>query len=270
MDASEQENQVDRDLEASFDRLTTGQFPVAAEEKESPFPSGSAATQDLEANLTELRARMDLTEQKYTVAVKERDATEEARQKLEKTLAEFLSRFAAVRETQAAAFREVNKLGDVRRELENKVAALSGQLAAAAAAKEAAEKERDTAMAQQTRAQEDLAAARAELNQFREAAVASLEPLGEEHSRSMKDLIARTDALMAEAREVREEGNQRLEKLEQVLAEFKGHVNTTRRDISARLSAVLGTTVAESGEGGTQPDAASPGEQPAALAGHVV
>jgi hypothetical protein len=32
--ASEQENQVDRDLDASFYRLTTGQFPVAAEETE--------------------------------------------------------------------------------------------------------------------------------------------------------------------------------------------------------------------------------------------
>lgn len=261
----QQDQQVDQDLDAAFDRLQTGSFPVPdASAKDLPADINTDCM-ELQAQVAEMQTRLSLMEQSHAVLVKERDAADEARQKLEKTLAEFLTRFAAVRDTQAAAFKEINKLKAERRETEGQFAGVKEQFAAA-------EKARDDALAAVDLERAAAAAARDELNRFRDTAVASLEPLGREHSRSMKELAGEAEALLTEAQQVRQEATQRLDKLEHVLAEFKTRVDDTRNDMKQRLAAVLGNAADQSGpRPATPPDAPkADGMQAVVVAGHVV
>lgn len=260
----QQDQQVDLDLDAAFDRLETGSFPTTdAAAKDLP-PDANTDCMELQAHVAEMQARLSLVEQSHAVLVKERDAADEARQKLEKTLAEFLTRFAAVRDTQAAAFKEINKLKAERRDLEAQIVGLKEQLVVA-------EQARGEALAAAEPERAAAAAARDELNRFRDTAFASLEPLGREHSRSMKELAAEAEALLTEAHQVRDEATQRLTKLEQVLADFKTRVDDTRNDMKQRLAAVLGNAAEQSGQSPAIPDVPKPAEgQAVVVAGHVV
>jgi len=231
-DAAARDAQVDSDLDAAFNNLATGQFPASNEPKDLPENADTAAMES-EAQVAELQARLSVSEQNYTVALKERDAAEEARKKLEKTLAEFLARFASLRDTQAAAFREMNKLKTERRDLEKKVADVSAQLTDT-------QKARDEAAAALNSERAAATAARQDLEKFREAALSALEPLGREHERAMKSLMAETDTLLTQTQAVRAQATQRLDELEHTLAEFKTRANTTRKELAERLALVLG------------------------------
>ena len=138
------DDNLDRELAATFESLETGKFPLQSDESTST----PASEKELAANVTELQTRLSLTEESYAVAIKERDAADEARKKLERTLAEFLTRFAHVRETQSAAFKEVEKLQEVRRQLEAKISDMAMELTATQEARVAAQRTRDEALEQ--------------------------------------------------------------------------------------------------------------------------
>ena len=132
-DAEDRDQQVDRDLDATFSRLEGGEPAPAPETPETPgLPEGAdTACMALEAQVTELRTRLTLLEESQAVAVKERDAADEARRKLETTLKEFLSRFSTVREQQTGALKEVDKLRAALKQAQDNAGGLAGQLTAA-------------------------------------------------------------------------------------------------------------------------------------------
>ena len=276
MNDSTSDENVDKELDATFDKLETGEFPTLNDNAE-PM-TGTSNEKELQANVAELLTRLSLTEESYAVAIKERDAADEARRKLERTLAEFLTRFASVRETQSAAFKEVEKLGDVRRDNEKKLATMSAELTATQEARSAAQRSRDEALAKQesqqaavTQAQDEASAAKAEvaqarsdaeqakaeavqakaeveqariqLERFQEMAVQSLEPLSQEQSRTMKTLIEETEGVIDEAVRVREE----MEKVIARAEDLKSNIASARRDMGQKLATVLGSPAALSG-----------------------
>lgn len=271
--STEGDDKLDKELDAKFDCLETGEFPVHHNtSNDSNVPS---AQKELEANVTELQTRLSLTEESYAVAIKERDAADEARKKLERTLAEFLTRFASVRETQSAAFKEVEKLGDARRDLEKKLASMSAELAATQEARTAALRSRDEALA-------ELEKTKVQLTKFQETAVASLAPLNQEHSRNMKKLMEEGDGVIDEVMRIREENSRQMEKLAALAAELKSHIGSTRRQMGEQLSGVIGTPAEISGSrdaisgsnasvvSGPNGNGNSQGRAMAALAGHAV
>jgi len=262
MNDNTSDENVDKELDATFDKLETGEFPTLSDNAE-PM-KGTSNEKELQANVAELMTRLSLTEESYAVAIKERDAADEARRKLERTLAEFLTRFASVRETQSAAFKEVEKLGDVRRDNEKKLAAMAAELTATQEARAAAQRSRDEALAKLesqeaavTQAQDEASAAKAEaeqakgeveqariqLTRFQEVAVQSLEPLSQEQSRTMKSLVEETEGVIDEAVRVREE----MEKVIALAEDLKSHIASARRDMGQKLATVLGAPAALSG-----------------------
>ncbi len=238
---SERDDNVDKELDAKFDKLETGEFPTLNDGAE-PM-QGTSNEKELQANVAELMTRLSLTEESYAVAIKERDAADEARRKLERTLAEFLTRFASVRETQSAAFKEVEKLGDVRRDHEKKLAAMASELTATQEARAAALRSRDEALAKLEEQKNEVEQARIQLSRFQEMAVASLEPLSQEQSRKMKALVEETDGVIDEASRVRDE----MEQVMALAADLKAHITATVRDMGQQLASVLGSSPAISG-----------------------
>lgn len=270
------DDKLDKELDATFDKLATGEFPILSNSDDVSTPP---AQKELEANVTELQTRLSLTEESYGVAVKERDAADEARRKLERTLAEFLTRFASVRETQSLAFKEVEKLTEIRAELEKKLSDMAAELTATQEARVAAQRSRDEALAQLDAQKADVEQARVQLARFQELAVSSLEPLSQEHSRGMKNLIDETESVIEEAYRAREESARQLEKLAAMAADLKAHISAQRREISEHLSSVLGAPAATSGLSDAVPPGSANSGGPggpsharsmAALAGHVV
>jgi len=81
---------------------------------------------------------------------------------------------------------------------------------------------------------------RTELDQYKAMAVATLEPLGLDYTRRMRELISETDKLRSSIREVRQDYSQRLTSLEQSTTEMRDKLNTTCREINERLADVLG------------------------------
>jgi chromosome segregation ATPase len=228
----------------------------------------------------------------HAVAIKERDAADEGRRKLEKTLSEFLTRFASVRETQSAAFKEVEKLQDTRRELEKRneelmsqltkadeirvksnkdleqrVLDLNAQLAGTEEAWNKVKKERDDLQARVDKQEQEVAQARAELNKFREMAVASLEPLGVDHNRMMKKLYSEADTMMTQMLQARDEAAQKYEAMCKMADELKANITSSRKELSQKFSMVIG---GPAGESGTRPaitaapPAAAPDSTPSA------
>jgi uncharacterized coiled-coil DUF342 family protein len=270
--ASSSSERLDMELTATFETLEHGQD--APRSAHVP-PSAPSNNDDLSARLAEAEARLSLITESHAVAMKERDAADEGRRKLEKTLSEFLARFASVRETQSAAFKEVEKLTGVRselekrneelmakltqadetrhkatRELEQKVSDLTGQLGATEEAWAKAKKERDELQVRIDRQQQEVLDARAELSKFQEMAVASLEPLGVEFSKMMKQLAGETETIMSQMQQARDEAAQKQEALNKLADSLKAHINSSRKELSQKLSMVIG---GPAGESGTRP-----------------
>ena len=80
------------------------------------------------------------------------------------------------------------------------------------------------------------------LDRYREAAVAALEPLGQEYTRAMKDLTAETDSMLTQLRQQHADANKRMEEqLTAAGASMKERIKAVRREMAERLSQVLGT-----------------------------
>lgn len=94
----------DEDLEASLHQLASKLFPQDEVQKNMRF------MEEMEAKVTELETRLSMAVEAKALAVKERDAADEARKKLEKTLAELLSKFASARENHSTVLREMEEI----------------------------------------------------------------------------------------------------------------------------------------------------------------
>lgn len=94
----------DEDLEASLQQLASKLFPQGEVQKNMQF------MEEMDAKVTELETRLSLAEESKAVAIKERDAADDARKKLEKTLAELLSKFASARENHSVVLREMEQI----------------------------------------------------------------------------------------------------------------------------------------------------------------
>ncbi|HYG75049.1 MAG TPA: hypothetical protein VEK08_08610 [Planctomycetota bacterium] len=242
-----EENKLESEISEQFDMLATGQFPKLNDEAVSDTRPSTPREQELQASVAELQTRLSLTEESHAVAIKERDAADEARKKLERTLAEFLTRFASVRETQSAAFKELEKLEEERRGFERKMLDIQTKLAEAQDAKQMAIQERNEAVAKLSEQTRELNEAKAELGRFREMAVAALEPLGEEHNRGMKALMMDAEKVIDEAVKAREVMSAQMEAIAAMAEDLKAHINDNRKDIGQKLTMVLGGRANESG-----------------------
>lgn len=232
----ETEEQVDRELDAAFDLLSTGKFAPC---KDSPAQV-PLEHDDADAKFAEMETRLALAEQNRALAAQERDAAVEARKKLENTLGEFLSRFAAVRQTQSAAFKEIEQLQAGRRELEKRAAELTQKLAETKEAEEAAVHARDAALGRVEMERTERFAISDELKRLQETAIGALEPLNAEHERSMQALLAEAGSLEREVTSTREEVTQHVAKLDEAAKRLHTLLDKTRSDISQRISVVLG------------------------------
>jgi predicted nuclease with TOPRIM domain len=101
--------------------------------------------------------------------------------------------------------------------------------------------ERDQALTRVEEVRAANAKAQADLDHFREMAVAALEPINAEYKRIMKELVAETEKLTGETQKVQEETQQRLEQLKASSGKLEEHIRSVRREFAERLSTVLGT-----------------------------
>jgi chromatin segregation and condensation protein Rec8/ScpA/Scc1 (kleisin family) len=109
-----------------------------------------------------------------------------------------------------------------------RIGELEGQLAQVC-------QERDEAL-------EGMGQARAELDQYRAAAAAALEPLGQEYTRAMRELLAESDSMIAHLRKHASETSQRTEELLQLVeSRMNERVRSVRNQMEERLMQIIGT-----------------------------
>jgi hypothetical protein len=116
-------------------------------------------------------------------------------------------------------------------ELTVKIEALQQELLAVQALKDDAEKR--------------AADSEAELKQFREAAVAALEPLGVEYKNRMKGLIRAATELMERTYQMRDEFSRQIDEVAVSIDALKSEMAATKGEIGQRLSSVLGVPASD-------------------------
>ena len=197
--------------------------------------AGGGASDDLQARIAELEAAVAASE-----PLQARIA------ELETQLAEAKS---AAPDPAVAAEHD-----DARRKLEMRVAELEEQLAKLEEGQALAERERIEAVGRADKAQ-------GELEEFRQAAVQAIEPLGAECNRAFKQLLADSDTMMESMRKKLLESNKVFEsELESCSAIIKDQINTLRRDTAERFANVLGAPSEISGQLPAIPSSEPPSE----------
>lgn len=153
----------------------------------------------------ELKSKLEALQQRLTHTQKMRDDA-----------------LARIIELEANATYKPSKGNDPR------IGELEGQLAQVC-------QERDEAL-------EGMGQARAELDQYRAAAAAALEPLGQEYTRAMRELLAESDSMIAHLRKHAAETSQRTEELLQLVeSRMNERVRSVRNQMEERLMEIVGT-----------------------------
>jgi hypothetical protein len=219
--------------------------------------------------------------QQLIAAYHERDALLQTKKENEKTKTVLLQRLAfAEAQAQAKASQPAEETGGSQWELQMEVGELKTQLSKLQADLAEAERGRDEALAfaeakaaelealggsgekpaaaggnvaeledqiakltrERDEAVEGMSQAQFNLDRFREAAVAAIEPLGQEYSRQMRELMTETESMLNQLRQMHQESYQRMdEKLNIVAESLKERMKNVRRDMAIRMAEVLGT-----------------------------
>jgi hypothetical protein len=127
-----------------------------------------------------------------------------------------------------------------RPDLELKVGELQHQLTSIQASFAEVARQRDEALEKLNNKQCEIAQAQTQLEQYRGAAVAALEPLGLEFTGKMRGIMAELDQIRNHTHELREEVNLRLSSLDRAESELRNHLSLCCREIGTRLSVVMG------------------------------
>jgi DNA-directed RNA polymerase subunit RPC12/RpoP len=245
--------------------------------------AGSGAVQHVNVTPAHGNPPADNTQAQLAAILKERDALLEVTKEHEKTKTVLLQRVALAEASKGPAemsaeetakwelqmqIGELNsKLAALQNELdsavqirddalsfaESKVAELEALAAAPGKSAEAdakiAELEAQTAklMRERDDALEGMSQAKFNLDRYREAAVAALEPLGQEYSRAMKELMAESESMLAQLHEQHRDSHKRMEEQINTLgANMRERMRAVRRQMAERLSQVLGTPAEQS------------------------
>lgn len=131
----------------------------------------------------------------------------------------------------------------LKKELDLKVDELRNQLTREQSIRAEVTKQRDEADKLNERHLAELKQAQLELEQFRCAAVAALEPLGVDFTRRMREMMAEIDKMRANTKQLRDETTQKFDQLDRTEAEIRTRLSACCRVISESLSEVLGTPV---------------------------
>jgi len=126
---------------------------------------------------------------------------------------------------------------------DSKLDELRNQLTREQAIRAEVTKQRDEADKLNERNLADLKRAQTELEQYRSMAVAALEPLGIDFTRRMREMMSDLDRMRAQTRQLRDETTQKFDQLDRGEAELRTRLSACCREISERLSEVLGTPV---------------------------
>jgi len=210
----------------------------------------SEATRELEAQVLQLNTQLSAFHDEKSALDKKSSESTELIESLEKDISLLRSQVtelqfsqtstATVSEERDAALRD-------RQTLQIEVSELKEWLKIAQEAQMASVREREEAIEQ--------------LKNFRDAALSCLEPMGMECNRDMKELISENESVLGEARRLREETASRMDKLERMSGDLRTHMNNVRRQITSRLSNVLGTSANLSGlHGAIFPASPSPAQ----------
>ncbi|MCY3019852.1 MAG: hypothetical protein NTW87_12595 [Planctomycetota bacterium] len=122
----------------------------------------------------------------------------------------------------------------------------------AVADRDLALKARDEAQALSAQRGAEAARAREELEQFRDTAVRVLEPLGQDYSARMQEMIAAADELRAEVKRARDEVAQRMDHVEHSAADLRDNLKAVSSDVHERLCDAIGVS-AEDDKTATKP-----------------
>jgi len=189
---------------------------------------------------------------------------------LEAKIQELQTQLTMSREGQGGAFKEreelyskIDALRMKNAELQKQVQDLQTQAGAGSAS--AAEvdavraqlaatlQERDTAVATAEALEREKVEAIEQLEQFRQAAVATLEPLAGEFSAVMHEISTRAETLFSELRQAREEHLARLERLEFVANQLGAELHSAQRNFGQRLADIIGGPSQSEPEGAMPP-----------------
>lgn len=221
------------------------QLALAKASQASAPPSEGATDEqprwELQLEIGELQSKVGALEEQLAAVTADRDAAAAARDEAAVACRALAQRMAGM---EAQASDELRAGGSdpadvqARQELEGRLAQLQEHVTALYA-------ERDEALLQAQRAQN-------ELDQFREAAVQTLEPLGAEYNQAMQEILAEAEALLEASRAQEEAARQRME----LGGQLKEHLSSVRQQMLDRLGAVLGTQPADaSAESSGTPEA---------------
>jgi len=233
----------DEDLEASLQQLASKLFPQDEVQKNMQF------MEEMDAKVTELETRLSLAEESKAVAMKERDAADEARKKLEKTLAELLSKFASARENHSVVLREVEEIRQANAARRDAVDAEHREVEQLRETNATLKAENDelqqkiesqflnlevfqTQLRSEHQTTEEL---RAEVAQLRKRAGGDVKAAIQDHERTSSEMVTSVDDLLEQLHGMRELLTQRCNQMQSAATVLGGQLKMAHAQLSEHL-----------------------------------